>query len=639
MTATTTVRPTRLLALPTWILKHKALVAFCALVGAFYLWTVWSSGSPIAFNEDRSTLVPFQGPASLGQNYYNLLSDGFLAGHLHLLVAPDPGLLALPDPYDPAVNNNVGLGVHDLSLYHDKLYLYWGPTPALVLYIPFRLLQLGALPDTTAIFLFAFVGFCFSIACLRALAQRFAPDAPRWVLGAAGLALAFGNALPFTLRRVAIYEIAIVAGYCLSFIALYLVITGLRDGVRLGRLGAASLFVGLAVGARPTMIVWAFGLAVIAAILYRRTPNRRTRLQVVGVLLGPVVLVGFLLMLYNALRFGSPTDFGQRYQLAGIDPRTHEGNKLAYVPPGTWYYLLARPHLTAGFPFIYPPPPPMSYPFEAPVRYEDGLEAVGGLLPSAPFVLFAMVIPAVLRGTARRVALGVLAVGLLILLITSFALGGATMRYEVDFASAVLIAAALGWIGWLARLNGPRRRLVAGGGMLLIAWGVAVGAAFGMTGYYQSLRDYSPKTFTRLQNLTSPIPTLISAIDGEPKAVDIFAPTGVESNTAPYPGVGSVTFPLASTPVVLTVVSGSARDYGLQLSAAPQQAPPRGTSVLIRMPDTHRSLRVTGAFPPTIYPIRLRRGLNRIAFSVTRPVGASTRLADVHIVPLPPATP
>jgi hypothetical protein len=626
MTATTTVRPTRLLALPTWILKHKALIAFCALVGAYYLWTVWSSGSPFSA----------AGRSGQFQNYYNLLSDGLLGGHLHLLVAPDPNLLALPDPYDPVANQ--GLRIHDLSLYHDHYYLYWGPTPALLLYIPFRLLQLGDLTDTLAVFIFAFVGFCFSIACLRALAQRFVPDAPRWMLGAAAVALAFGNALPFTLRRVAVYEVAITAGFCLSFIALYLVITGLRDGVRLGRLGAASLLVGLAVGARPTMIVWALGLAVIAAVLYRRTPDRRARLQVVGVLLGPVVLIGFLLMLYNVLRFGGPTDFGQKYQLAGIDPRTHEGNKLAYVPPGLWYYLLSRPHLTLGFPFIYLAPPPASYPFTAPLHY-DGVEVVGGLLPSAPFVVFAMAIPAVLRGTARRVALGVLAVGLFIILLTTFALGGATMRYEVDFASVLLIAAALGWVGLAVRLSGLRRRLLAGGGVLLIAWGVACGAAFGVMGYYQGLRVYSPKTFTRLQNLTSPIPTVISALKGEPKAVDIYAPTGLESNTDPYQGVGSLAFPLADVPVVLTVVSGSARQYGLQLTAAPPQPPPRGTVVMLRNRDTGKAQRIPATVGPTIFPISLRRGLNRLELSVKRPYGATTRLADVHIVPLPAPAP
>ena len=304
-TATTTVRPTRLLALPTWILKHKALVAFCALVGAYYLWTIWSSGSPFAFHRDEA-------------DYYNLLADGFLGGHLHLGVAPDPRLLALPFPYDPIAND--GLRLQDVSLYGDHYYLYWGPTPALLLFVPFRLLGLGDMPATLAVFLCSFVGFCFSIACLRALAQRFVPDAPRWMLGAAAVALAFGNVLPFTMRRVQIYEIALTAGFCLSFIALYLLITGLRDGVRLGRLGAASLLIGLAVGARPTMLVWALALVVLAAVMYRHTLDRRARLQVVGVAAraGRGHRHPAHALQRPAVR--QPVEFGQKYQLAAYDP-------------------------------------------------------------------------------------------------------------------------------------------------------------------------------------------------------------------------------------------------------------------------------------------------------------------------------
>ena len=561
MTPTTTVRPTRLLALSTWILKHKALVAFCALVGAYYFWTVWSSGSPITFDRNRG-------------DYYNLLSDGFLSGHLHLRMAPDPRLLALPDPYDPAAS--LGLRSHDLSLYHDKYYLYWGPAPVLLLYMPFRLLPLGDLPPTLAAFLFAFVGFCFSIACLRALAQRFVPHAPRWMLAAAALALAFSNALPFTLRRVAIYEVAITAGFCLSFIALYLLITGLRDGVRLGRLAAASLLVGLAVGARPTMIVWVLGLVILTTVLYRRTPDRGARRQIVGALLGPVVLIGFLLMLYNILRFGSPTEFGQKYQLSEFAPGTREANKLAYVPPGMWYYLLSPPHLALGFPFIHLAPSPESYPLTAPAQY-DGVEMVGGLLSTAPFIVFALLAPVVLRGTVPRVALGLTAVAFLIIVMVSFALWGATMRYEVDFASVLLITAALGWVAWAARLSGPRRQLLTAGGMLLVTWSVACGAAFGFMGYIQTLRTFSPKTFTRLQDLTSFIPTLGSAIDGEPKTIDVSAPAGLDDDANPYRSEGTVTYPpgsvsfLLGPPVVLTVASGSPRRYGLQLSAAPAQ--------------------------------------------------------------------
>jgi len=617
MTATL-ARPVRTLALPRWLGRHKALVAFCALVGTFYLWTVWSSGSPFQLGKDRS-------------DYYNLLSDGFLAGHLHLALAPSPDLLALPNPYDPA--QNVPYAVHDLSLYHDKYYLYWGPIPALLLFMPFRLLPLGDLPETLAVFLFAFVGFCFSLASLRLLARRFVPDAPRWMLGAAALALAAGNALPFTLRRVAIYESAITAGYCFSFIALYLVLTGLRDDVRPRRLALASLFVGFAVGSRPTMAVWGLGLLVIAVILWRRLPDRRERVRTAGALLGPVAAIGVLLLWYNVARFGSPMDFGQGYQLAGYDPHTKHGNKVGYIPPGLWYYLLARPHLTLGFPYVHLAPPPFSYPFDPPAEY-DGLEPVGGMLTTVPFIAFALAAPAVLRGAGRRVAGALLAVGVLILLMVCFALWGATMRYEVDFASVLLIVAALGWIGWAVRLTGARRRLVTVGGGLLLAWGVVVGIAINMTGYYDGLRAFSPKTYARLENLTSPLPTLIAHLDGKPKATNIYAPTGLESNTDPNQGVGSVTFPLGQVPVVLTVVSGSPRRYGLQLIGAPQQAPPKGTTITIANADTHARFTVPPTFGARIYPIALRRGLNRIAFRVDQP-SAVARLADVHLVPLP----
>jgi hypothetical protein len=623
--ATTKALPTRLHALPTWILRHKALVAFCALVGAYYLWTVWSTASPIAFGQSR-------------RDYYNLLSDGFLSGHLHLNLAPDPNLLTLPNPYDPTANS--AFRIHDLSLYHDKYYLYWGPTPALLLYLPFRLLAPGDLPETLAAFLFAFVGFCFSIACLRALAQRFVPDAPRWMLAAAAVALAFGNVLPFTLRRVWVYEVAITAAFCLSFIALYLLITGLRDGVRLGRLAAASLLIGLAVGARPTALVWVLGLIVLGAVLYRRMPDRRTRRQVLCALLGPVVLIGILLMLYNILRFGSPTELGQKYQLTDFDPTTYEGNKLAYVPPGLWYYLLSRPHLTLGFPFVHLTPLPVSYPFTAPAQYDSGLESVGGLLPTTPFVVLALLAPAVLRGTARHVALGLAAVGLAIVVMTSFALAGATMRYEVDFASMLLIAAALGWIGWTGRLTGLPRRLLMASGVLLIAWGILCGAAFGFKGYDNSLRKFYPKTFLRLENLTSLIPTLISAIDGEPKTANVYAPTGLLDKTDHGTDFGSVTFALGPEPVVLTVASGSPRRYGLQLSATPAQPPtPPATLVTIRMPDTDKTLQIPATLRPTVLPISLRRGLNRIEFRVTQPADGSTLLSDVHIVPLPAEVP
>ena len=110
---------------------------------AYYLWTASSSGDPFAFSEHDPS-------------YYNQLGDGLLNGHLHLLTKPSPQLLHLANPYDPA--SNAPYAFHDASLYHGKYYLYWGPVPAVLLYLPFRLLSLGEMPDSLAAALFAFVG-------------------------------------------------------------------------------------------------------------------------------------------------------------------------------------------------------------------------------------------------------------------------------------------------------------------------------------------------------------------------------------------------------------------------------------------------------------------------------------------------
>jgi hypothetical protein len=620
MTATTIARPTpRLLALPTWILKHKALIAFCAVVGAYYLWGVWSSGSPIAFHHDQT-------------DYYNLLSDGFLGGHLHLLVNPDPRLLALPNPFDPVASAPYKL--HDASLYHNHYYIYWGPVPALMVFIPFRILGLGDMPQTLAVFLFAFVGFCFSIAVLRLLTQRFAPSTPRWMLAAAGLALAAGNAVPFTLRRASFYEVAITAGFCLIFIAIYLLITGLQDGVRPRRLALASLFVGLAVGSRPPMFIGVIALVVLAAILMRRTPQTRERFRIAGILLGPAAAIGAGLVAYNVARFGSPLEFGTSYELAGYDPHLKTPNQVSYIPPGLWYYLLSRPHVTAGFPFfsINPPTP---YPLTPPAAY-DSVESVGGLFVTVPFTLLALAAPLVLRGAARRVALAILGGAVLILLMISFALWGATMRYEVDFASLTIIVAALVWFTLAARASGWWRRGIGIAGAVLISWGVAFGMAVGTTGYYDSLRYTDPGAYARLQKLTGPVPTVVSLLSGKPLLVGVGSSLGIASDTDPGPGYGELALVLSPAPVDLTIASGSNRQAGLILGAGPVPVPgyesqgPPAQGLVLSGPAVGRPMKLPPQFGPFVARLSLHRGLNHVLITAVAGIGVVTdvQLAD-----------
>ena len=75
-------------------------------------------------------------PAPVLDEPYNLLAKGYLSGHLSLSILPAPELLALPDPYDPIANAR--LRIWDATLFKGRYYLYFGPTPALLLFAPFR---------------------------------------------------------------------------------------------------------------------------------------------------------------------------------------------------------------------------------------------------------------------------------------------------------------------------------------------------------------------------------------------------------------------------------------------------------------------------------------------------------------------
>ena len=65
---------------------------------------------------------------------YDSLATSFLHGQLSLETRPDPALLALSNPYDPAARQGIPYP-QDASLYNGRFYFYFGPFPALFLVI------------------------------------------------------------------------------------------------------------------------------------------------------------------------------------------------------------------------------------------------------------------------------------------------------------------------------------------------------------------------------------------------------------------------------------------------------------------------------------------------------------------------
>jgi hypothetical protein len=100
-----------------------AYLITAAIVGLLYFWL-------IGIGEKHERFVWLDA----GNSYYNLLGRAFAGGKLYLPLEPAPELLALRDPWDERANQKYAL--QDTVLFNKHYYLYHGPTPALVLFMP-----------------------------------------------------------------------------------------------------------------------------------------------------------------------------------------------------------------------------------------------------------------------------------------------------------------------------------------------------------------------------------------------------------------------------------------------------------------------------------------------------------------------
>lgn len=277
-------------------LGRLLLMGLIGVIAAFYFWTV-------------APEKPRQLISSEGANYYNLLSRGFLKGELSLDVPDNPILATLANPYDPG--QRAGHGMHDASYFKGKFYLYFGITPALVLFVPFKLLTGWFVNENLAVLIFAIGGFLSSYGLFHSIAKAQFPGAGLSLRLAGCVALGLATMVPALLRRPGIWEVPIACGYFCFILTLYCVWRAMNRSEERRWLLGASLMMGLAVGARP---VYLFGSVVLLAPLARIAHDqgwgywkRSSRAIWVGCVSGPgrIRVLGFVLVFFLYLVAGS----------------------------------------------------------------------------------------------------------------------------------------------------------------------------------------------------------------------------------------------------------------------------------------------------------------------------------------------
>jgi hypothetical protein len=455
-------------ARPSWKWRGAHVILLCVLVVLMvYVRAAWSYGKSLGPR-------PVSAPALF--NFENRLSDALIAHQLSLKIETPKGLLRLRDPYDPRANSEYRLlngQLHDLSLYKGRVYAYFGPAPAILLYIPFRALRVGELSPTLATLIFCALGFLFSLALFRFLVRWCCGPIPVWVQCVAVFTLGLGVPTAWMIYIGRDYESTIACAYMLLFAGAYLLARGILVGSTRLYLALGSGALGLAVAARPTMVVACLFVLVAAVLVLRARFDHRRRNAYLAAVITPYVAIGALIALYNYARFDSIFEFGQTYQLAGFNARAYQYGSLSYLPKGIYYYLFSPGRVMNEYPYVFLRATTLDEPTLLQNRgYHN--EPVAGLLTNMPAAAAGYLVLATgLRRVTRRfpkvlpTLVALLVPAAVVLLLMSYQYRGTTMRYELDFAPLIVMGSLLAWVAWTRSLPRPRWRAWLGNGFFL----------------------------------------------------------------------------------------------------------------------------------------------------------------------------
>jgi len=444
----------------TWF-ERGIVGVVCALVVGIYAYTAhWG---PFGLSAPRKEW----------DDYYSSLVQGFWTGQLSLKKEVPPGLAQLADPYDPSAHAPYYHQVGDLSYYKGKLYLYFGVTPAVMLFWPYVALTNHSLSQKDAVVVFCLIGFLASAGLLWALWRRYFAEVNVTVVAAGTLALGLATLVPLMLSQCGVWEVPISCGYALTMLALAAIWKALHESrKRSGWLAAASLAYGLAVGARPSLLFGAVILLVPAVQAWRERRKLWAPLLAGTV---PIMLIGLGLMLYNRLRFDNPLEFGWHYELTVERQLAGHPFSLRYFWFNFRVCFLELARWSGRFPFVHDITVP------ALPAGHGRVEQPFGVLTNIPLVWLALAVPLAWRGqsTESRSILRrfVMAIGMFfgVCTLTLCLFFAVCTRYEVEFLPVLVLLSVIGVLS-VERMLTHRpvwRRVARWGWSLLLSFSVA----------------------------------------------------------------------------------------------------------------------------------------------------------------------
>lgn len=431
-----------------------------------------------------------------------VLYDMLANGRISVDVSPDENLLALENPYDPTQRLSSGAQtMFDYALYNGQYYVYFGLTPVLVFYAPFRLLT-GAIPSyNTAGAFFALLTVLAAFLCFWEAVRRFIRRPSLLLTCICAAAVALGSHLLMLEASADRYHTSIACGQAFFFLTLWAAMTACRQKTRIRRTCLfilTALFSILLVGARATVALTAAGWLLplfIWVLLNKKAPVRRRAMDALSFLI-PLALGAAAIMLYNSARFGSVFEFGQTWQLTLEDIRY---NRISFGDLGAalWAYFFDGVHLTSTFPYINPGSGFIN-------RSGNWLYTVvnaGALTVPVTWGLFLIfALPEKARHGKLSVYLCTTVMTVFVAL-SGYCIAGVALRYVCDILPALCLVGAMVLTEAVSPDAIEGRGHTSGIAALLVCLTVIVALAFAFSNYRNYISLYAPAKYLQLFNL------------------------------------------------------------------------------------------------------------------------------------------
>jgi hypothetical protein len=486
-------------------LKHIPTVLLILFIIAYYIWLI-SVG-----------LWTFWPPST---DYYDQLAVAFQHGQLHILQGPDPRLLQLENPYDPAARSGISTPL-DISLYNGKFYLYWGPAPGLILSF-FKPIFTNEIGDPYLVFIILTGIFLLETLILFKLKNIFFPNLHHWIILLSIAVAGLSTPYAWMYYNPRVYDAAIASGQFFFLAGFYIVIDPIARMVFLPRKQSSPkaisfhevmnlVFVGIfwsfVFGSRLTqgMLIAFISIMTVIWFFKRNEYSIKSTLPYALALGLPLTLGLILLGWYNYARFDSVFETGFKYAMAGPYLQSYLDKIFlpAYIPQNLYNYILNPP--VYHYPFLRSIPgqmQPVSSLYIIPNVYFS--DEITGWVYSTPFTFFALIPVFTLIVNARKPKdihqqffqwtiislLGSFIFALAPLLMFFWL----STRYIMDYMPELILLGIFGfWQGYDFLAKRPLPHIIYS--LLGIALAIAtivIGNAIGLSSHTARIKSYNP---------------------------------------------------------------------------------------------------------------------------------------------------